>query len=118
MTLVISGKVIHGEHYGKQLGFPTANLDRREFARKKMKIKLGVWAGLAQVSSRIYKAGIVIGPIDGNRLPKIEAYLLNFKGNLYGKKITISLKKYLRPFKKYTNEGNLKIQINTQLLKH
>ena len=110
----ISGKVIKGEQYGRVLGFPTANLDRRSFARRKMKIRLGVWAGSAVVQARglpskagrgpalhnprRWPAAIVIGPIDKNGLPKIEAHLINFKGNLYGKKIAISLKKYITAF--------------------
>ncbi len=120
MSLIISGKIIHGDHFGKVLGFPTANLDRREFVRKKMKIRLGIWSGVAEVrvkrlEVRSYKAAIVIGPIDKNRLPKIEAHLLNFKGNLYGKKIAIKLQKYLRPFKNFANTEALKKQIGIDL---
>jgi len=116
----ISGKVIHGDSYGKVLGFPTANLDRRDFVRRRLKVKLGIWAGEAKLQPtnhklKTYKAGIVIGPLDNNRLPKIEAHLLGFKGNLYGKKITITLKKYLRPFKKFKNEDELKHQITKDL---
>ncbi len=113
----VSGKVIYGDGFGKTLGFPTANLDRREFVRKKIKVRLGVWAGVAEVlGSRFkvqgkYKAGIVIGPVDKTGLPKIEAHLVGFKGNLYGKKISIYLKKYLRPFRKYKNIEELKKQI-------
>ncbi len=131
--LHISGKVIHGDNYGKTLGFPTANLDRRDFIRRKLKIKFGVWAGTASyklpVSTRqssrggsartykLYKAGIVIGPIDNHRLPKIEAHLIGFRGSLYGKRIVISLQKYLRPFKKFKNESILKSQIKNDLKK-
>ena len=113
----ISGKVIHGDHFGKTLGFPTANLDRREYVRNKMKIRLGVWAGTSSVNKKTYKAGIVIGPLDKHRLPKIEAHLIRFKGSLYGKKITIDLKKYLRPFKKYKNISHLKKQIQADIRK-
>ena len=44
-SIVISGQVLHGQKYGRALGFPTANLDRRSFSRRKMKIRLGVWSG-------------------------------------------------------------------------
>jgi len=107
----ITGKVVRGDSYGKILGFPTANLDRKEYVRKKMKIRLGVWAGKVKVGSRIYKGGIVIGPLDKYHLPKIETHLINFNGNLYEEKITINLQKYLRPFKKYKNINQLKKQI-------
>lgn len=93
------------------MGFPTANLDRRGFVRLKSKPKLGVWAGKAMIISKSYPAGIVIGPKDKNGLPKIEAHLIGFKGNLYGKKLTLDVVKYLRPFKKYRNERELIVQI-------
>jgi len=145
-SFIISGKVIHGEHYGRELGFPTANLDRRSFSRRKMKIRLGVYGGYAILPFRpersgveksvikenrslrspsdafglgrdgiIYKAAIVIGPLDNHHLPKIEAHLIGFDGNLYGKRLRLSLVKYLRPFKKFNNEAELKKQIKKDI---
>jgi riboflavin kinase/FMN adenylyltransferase len=107
----ISGKVISGARYGRQIGFPTANIDRRYYSRRKLKVKLGIYAGIAEVLAQRFKAGIVIGPLDHRHLPKIEAHLIGFAGNLYGKKITIRLQKYLRPFKKFKNVEQLKKQI-------
>lgn len=115
----ISGRVIRGKGYGKVLGFPTANLDRRNYAKQKLKIKLGIYAGVAEfkLNAKRYSlnAGIVIGPRDTLNLPKIEAHLLGFKGNLYGRKIELNLVKYLRPFKKYKNAEELKKQINKDI---
>lgn len=113
----ISGKVIHGDGYGRVLGFPTANIDRRSYSRRKLKIRTGVWAGWVKVSSITYKAGITIGPLDKNRLPKIEAHLLGFKGSLYGKKITLSLQRFLRGWIYFKNEDALKKQIAKDIKK-
>lgn len=119
----VSGRVIRGESLGRKLGFPTANLDRREYVRKKMKIKLGVYAGTAvigkgvRIKDKQYQAGIVIGPIDEHGLPKIEAHLLGLKGNLYGKYLKIYLNKYLRPYRKFKNLTLLKKQIYLDLKK-
>jgi riboflavin kinase/FMN adenylyltransferase len=118
----ISGKVIHGKKYGRVLGFPTANLDRRQYARKKLNVKLGIWAGNAQLQTKnsqlkTFPAAIVIGPIDKTGKPKIEAHLIDYKGNLYGKKITIRLKKFIRPFKKYKSVQDLKNQIGKDIIK-
>ncbi len=126
----ISGKVISGRGYGRKLGFPTANLDRRQYVREKLKVKLGIWAGKAEIQNEkfrmqnkqaknlcCYKAAIVIGPVDNSGLPKIEAHFINFKGNLYGKKITLVLQKYLREFKKFKSEEELKKQISIDINK-
>ena len=108
----ISGKVVAGERIGRRLGFPTANLDRRQFVRSRQKIKLGVWAGRAVLpEGKTLKAGIVIGPLDKRGLPKIEAHLLGFSGNLYGQRLNLVLSRYLRPFKKFVNEQVLRKQI-------
>lgn len=82
------------------------------YARQKIKARLGVYAGFAELSSgKKYLAAIVIGPLDKRRLPKIEAHLLNFKGDLYGTYINIYLNRYLRPFEKFKSIGELKKQI-------
>jgi riboflavin kinase/FMN adenylyltransferase len=113
--IVISGRVIRGQKYGRVLGFPTANLDRRDYVRRGFDVKLGVWSGQAKLKIKNYPAAIVIGPLDKNHLPKIEAHLLNFKGNLYGKKITIILRRFVRPFIKFKNEEELKKQIRIDI---
>ena len=116
MKNTISGRIIQGDNYGKRLGFPTANLDRRQYQRDKLKIRFGVYAGLAVVpSGKQYRAGIVIGPLDKEGLPKLEAHLIGYKGDLYGRKITLQLTKFLRPFRKYASEAALKQQISKDL---
>ncbi len=114
----LSGKVIHGDSYGKILGFPTANLDRREYVRKKMKIRLGVWAGRVRIdaNNKLYKAGITIGLLDKKGLIKIEAYLIGFQGNLYGQKINLYFDKYLRPLKRFKNADALKSQVEKDII--
>lgn len=112
----ISGKVLYGDNYGKVLGFPTANLDRRDYVRRKLKIRLGIYAGRVELpSGKKYRAAIVVGPLDKHHLPKLEAHLIGFNGNLYGKKIIISPGKYVRPFKKFKNEADLKKQIGKDI---
>ncbi|MBI5530489.1 MAG: riboflavin kinase [Candidatus Doudnabacteria bacterium] len=114
----ISGRVVKGQQYGRVLGFPTANLDRRSYSRRKLNIKLGVYAGMVKIEKlkiKNYLSGIVIGPIERAGLPKIEAHLIGYNGSLYGKKLNLSLLKYLRPFKKFKNEAELKKQIRKDI---
>lgn len=119
VLFTLSGKVVRGVRLGRKLGFPTANLDRREYARKKLRIPFGVYAGTATISGRkkLYRAGIVIGPLDRGGLPKIEAHLLGFSGILYGEKICLSLTRYLRPYKIFKSEDALKEKIASDLKK-
>ena len=112
----LTGQVLHGRGYGKVLGFPTANIDRRQYGRlpnaERRRIRFGIYAGIVVLpSGRPYRAGIVIGPNDAKGLPHLEAYLLDFKGNLYGKKLVFELHRYLRPYKKIAGEQKLKLQI-------
>ena len=113
MSPVIEGKVIRGEGYGKKLGFPTANLDRKQFVKDKMELPLGIYAGVAFLHhlKKIRKAAIVIGPYDKKKLPKIEAHILGFKGRLYGKKLTLYLYSFLRPFQTFKTKKLLIAQI-------
>lgn len=117
MKYLIKGKVIRGDDCGKKLGYPTVNLDRRDFLKMKRRLPFGVYAGLATLSSRKYRAGIVIGPLDKSRLPKIEAHLLGFKKNVYGRQVTLEIRKFIRKFKKFKSEKELILQIKKDLKK-
>lgn len=117
MEYVIIGKVIKGDGYGKKIGWPTINLDRRNFLNLGKKPAFGVYKGKAEVGDKTYRAGIVIGPLDKKRLPKIEAHLIGFKGNLYGKKVTLKAEKFLRKFKKFKSEKELINQISKDIKK-
>ena len=113
----LRGRVLRGAGYGRKLGFPTANLDRRQFARLQQPVRLGIYAGIVQIDNkaRRFPAGIVIGPKDANGLPKIEAHLLGFRGNLYGKRLTLQLIEYLRPFRSYATESSLRQVISQDM---
>jgi len=112
----ISGVVIEGEKYGRRLGRPTANIDRNEYQQKNLHILYGIYAGcVLRADGTLYKAGIVVGPEDSQGLPRLEAHLIDFDGDLYGERVTFYLLKYLRPFKQYDTEDILKNEINKDI---
>lgn len=113
ITPIIEGKVIKGEGYGRKLGYPTANVDRKQFIKDKIDLPLGVYAGVVFLHhlNKILKTAIVVGPLDKKKIPKIEAHILEFKGKLYGKKITLYPYKFLRPFENFKTEKLLIAQI-------
>jgi FAD synthase len=115
MTYQISGRVIGGDGYGHKIGYPTINIDRRNFLRMKDKPEFGVYAGDVVFNSKTYKAGIIIGPLDKGGLPKIEAHLLGYKGDAYGKQAVLELNKFIRKFKKFKTEEELIVQIKKDL---
>ncbi|HEY4494079.1 MAG TPA: riboflavin kinase [Candidatus Paceibacterota bacterium] len=103
MNYQISGKVIKGDGYGKKLGFPTVNLEIKDSG---VKITEGVYAGKAFLEKKEYTAGIVVGP--GG---KVEAHLLGYDGDAYGKKVRLEINKFLREYKKFKTEEELIKQI-------
>lgn len=113
--MIISGKVIRGLGYGKKIGFPTLNLDRRNFLILQKKPRFGIYCGIATLSGKNYKAGVVIGPLDKRGLPKVEAHLIGFYGDAYGKKVVIEVGKFIRKFKKFKDEKALASQIKKDM---
>lgn len=112
---IIFGKVIRGDNYGNKIGFPTINLSRVNFLSLKKKPVFGVYSGIVKLSGKIYKAGIVIGPLDKRNFPKIEAHLIGYNGNAYGKTVTFEIKKFIRKFKNFKSEEELIKQIKKDL---
>lgn len=96
----VTGSVMSGAGRGKGLGFPTANLALEdEFCLPPE----GVYAGYAVLGKKRYKAGISVGtnPTFGKNPLSIEAFLLGFGGDLYGKRVEFEFISYLRGQKKF-----------------
>lgn len=110
----LSGTVVTGKRLGHTIGFPTANL---RVGAYKFLPKRGVYIATARLSSasneRVFRAVVNIGvqPSTGNQTLAIEAYLLNFNEDIYGKPMVLDLMEYLRPEKKFQNLDELVRQI-------
>lgn len=107
---IIEGVVEHGQKLGRELGFPTANIKLYE----QIEPKFGIYAVRVDVGDKIWHIGAAnFGrtPTTGIRDPLFEVHLLDYKGDLYGKNITIEMHHFLRPEVKYNSLDELKTQI-------
>ena len=109
MKKTIKGKVIHGAKLGRQLGFPTANID----ASRLTDVDNGVYAARIKVAGRNYNAMANIGTrpsVDGHtRL--LEIHIFNYNGSLYGRYVKINLLKKIRDEQRFESIEALKEQL-------
>lgn len=99
----IEGPVVHGEKRGRELGYPTANMDLSGLHLP----KLGVYAVLVDVLDGDYAglyqgvASLGVRPMFDGDVPNLETYLFDFAGDLYGTTLSVGLVDYLRPELKF-----------------
>ena len=106
----LHGRVVTGAGRGEGLGFPTANLDVNSGQALPPD---GVYAGLAHINGKIYQTMTNVGkdPTFGVSERTIEAYLLDYSGDLYGHELTVDFVARLRDEKKFKNVDELKKQV-------
>ena len=101
----LSGVVVHGEHRGRTLGFPTANLGETQTIIPKP----GIYVTKARWEDGEFPAATHIGPNPtfDETVPKIEVFLLDFSGDLYGKTLHVDFLDYLRNPVRFENVERL-----------
>ncbi len=106
----IAGVVGHGEHRGTELGFPTANID----AIAQLVPAHGVYAAIAQSDdAELSLAAVNIGPQPtfDQLAPRVEAHLLDFAGDLRGRRIGLHLLRRLRSQERFDGVAALIAQL-------
>jgi riboflavin kinase/FMN adenylyltransferase len=106
----VEGTVVTGDQRGEGLGFPTANL---AVPPDLLVPRLGIYAGLALE----YRAAISIGtnPHYGGTERRVEAFLLDFAGDLYGRRLVVELWERLRDEAAFASEAALVEAIETDV---
>lgn len=106
----LSGTVIAGKKLGREIGFPTANLQ----CLNELYPKKGIYACLAQVEGRLYQAAVNVGiaPTVGGAELTVEAFLLDYQGDLYGQEIRLLFYHWLREERKFSTLSELSAQID------
>ena len=115
----LDGVVEHGDHRGRALGFPTANLSIDRFATLPAD---GIYAGRALAlderwqgddAATLGAAAISVGtnPTFGRRQRRVEAHILDFDGDLYGRRVGIEFTTRLRGMIKFADAAALIAQM-------
>jgi len=107
------GTVVKGFERGRKLGFPTANLKCENLQVPAD----GVYAGRCAIDGRTYPAAVSIGslPTFTENVYQIEAHLIDFNGDLYGKSIGVELLDWLREQIKFSGIEALKSQLHRDI---
>lgn len=113
---ILSGEVISGRKLGRTLGIPTANISLPEGV---ICPKHGVYACKAYVDGAEYLAVTNIGtrPTVGGHHTTVEPWLLDFEGDLYGKRMLLAFYTFLRPEQKFPSLDALKAEIQKNAAK-
>ena len=111
----VDGKVLKGRQVGKKIGFPTCNLDIKDYVIAKP----GVYAvRVLRPNNSKYLRGIAnLGyrPTFNQKKILLEVHLFNYAGNLYNKLLSVEFLKFIRKEKKFKNVNQLKSQIKKDL---
>jgi riboflavin kinase/FMN adenylyltransferase len=94
---VLQGEVIKGQQLGSKIGFPTANI--HVSGEDKLIPKFGVYAATLNWNNKKYAVALNVGhrPTVSNALQlNVEAHILDFNDDIYGKSITLELHERLR----------------------
>ena len=111
----LCGPIVTGDRLGRTLGFPTANLETTGLCLPPN----GVYAGLTRLENRSYRVALNIGLRPTLAVPapalRVEAHLLDYAGDLYGRELEIEVGTRLRDEKKFDTPAQLRAQIARDL---
>ncbi|WP_305042012.1 bifunctional riboflavin kinase/FAD synthetase [Geoalkalibacter sp.] len=109
----LEGRVVHGDHRGTSLGFPTANLA----TDKELLPAAGVYAVKALHGGHTHDAVANIGrkPTFGGDALSIEVHLLDFTGNLYGESLRLYFFDRLRAEQRFKSIEDLRAAITADI---
>ncbi len=109
------GKVIEGDKRGRQLGFPTANID---FPKEKITPKIGVYLVKVIIDEKEYFGVMNIGhkpTFNNEKNLSFEIHIFDFNQDIYNKTLTTEILEYLREEKKFSSILELKNQITNDV---
>jgi riboflavin kinase/FMN adenylyltransferase len=105
--------VVTGDGRGRTIGCPTANLE----ALDQLIPGDGVYAGQTKLDGRTYACAINVGPAPTFETAqrRVEAHLLDFGGDLYGRTLRLAFVDFLRGQQRFASADALKAQLRTDI---
>ncbi|MEI7809214.1 MAG: bifunctional riboflavin kinase/FAD synthetase [Verrucomicrobiota bacterium] len=106
----ICGRIVEGDRLGRQLGFPTANLDAANLVLPPK----GVYAASTKFNGQVYHVALNIGTrptVAAGPQLRVEAHLLDFAGDLYHTELEMEISSKLRNEQRFASPEALKEQI-------
>lgn len=110
----IGGRVLHGQKLARQLGTPTANV---QLKRRRVPLA-GVFVVSVVVDGRCWPGVANIGlrpSVNGDGRPHLEAHLLDFAGDIYGRQVTVAFHHKLRDEQRFASLEALKMAIDADV---
>ena len=110
----VEGPILHGEKRGRELGYPTANMSIDGLHPP----AFGVYAVLVDVlegpqAGRYHGvASLGVRPMFGENKANLETFIFDFKGDLYGKHVSVALVDHLRGEEKFDSLDALITQMD------
>ncbi len=110
-SYTITGTVVHGHGRGGPLGFPTANLQMPE---EILAPRDGIYACWVEIDGSRYMAAASIGerPTFPGAGRSVEAFVMDFDGDLYGRELRLELVRRLRDEEKFDSIEQLRLQVD------
>ena len=107
----LEGMIVHGDKRGRELSYPTANMDLQN--PHKIVPKQGVYLVKSNLSNRVVYGMMNIGtkPTFDASMPSIEVHFFDWNGDLYGQAVQVELLKWVREERKFSSVEELQTQI-------
>ncbi|MBR2368426.1 MAG: riboflavin kinase [Alistipes sp.] len=105
----IEAEVIHGKKIGRAMGFPTANMSMEGYES----VDRGVYRSEVSIDGVSYRAmsNVGIRPSVGGKELLLETHIMDYSGDLYGRRLCVTLVEKIRDEKRFSSIGDLKEQL-------
>jgi len=110
-SFTLEGMIVHGDKRGRELSYPTANIDLQN--PHKIVPKQGVYLVKSNLEDRVIYGMMNIGtkPTFDITMPSIEVHFFDWDGDLYGQVVQVELLKWVREEQKFGSVEELQAQI-------